>query len=94
MAYLSRVLEAAFTALDGLNKQAFLTELVRGPGQLSSNYTSFLNIIILIIISSIITIIILLCSHYYNIYWEREEPCPRRGRGEEGGGGWGWGGSK
>lgn len=30
MAYLSRVLEAAFTALEGLNKQAFLTELVRG----------------------------------------------------------------
>ncbi|CAK9177790.1 unnamed protein product [Ilex paraguariensis] len=27
VAYLSRVLEAAFTALDGLNKQAFLTEL-------------------------------------------------------------------
>lgn len=31
MAYLSRVLEAAFTALEGLNKQAFLTELVSGP---------------------------------------------------------------
>lgn len=29
VAYLSRVLEAAFTALEGLNKQAFLTELVR-----------------------------------------------------------------
>lgn len=28
VAYLSRVLEAAFTALEGLNKQAFLTELV------------------------------------------------------------------
>lgn len=28
MAYLSRVLESAFTALEGLNKQAFLTELV------------------------------------------------------------------
>ncbi|GKD20646.1 exocyst complex component SEC10B-like protein, partial [Tanacetum coccineum] len=27
VAYLSRVLEAAFTALEGLNKQAFLTEL-------------------------------------------------------------------
>lgn len=29
VAYLSRVLEAAFTALEGLNKQAFLTELVQ-----------------------------------------------------------------
>lgn len=29
IAYLSRVLEVAFTALEGLNKQAFLTELVR-----------------------------------------------------------------
>uniref|UniRef100_A0A6N2MD46 Exocyst complex component Sec10 n=1 Tax=Salix viminalis TaxID=40686 RepID=A0A6N2MD46_SALVM len=29
VAYLSRVLEAAFTALEGLNKQAFLTELWR-----------------------------------------------------------------
>jgi hypothetical protein len=28
VAYLSRVLESAFTALEGLNKQAFLTELV------------------------------------------------------------------
>lgn len=28
VAYSSRVLESAFTALDGLNKQAFLTELV------------------------------------------------------------------
>ncbi|KAI5432206.1 Exocyst complex component S10b, variant 2, partial [Lathyrus oleraceus] len=28
VAYLSRVLESAFTALEGLNKQAFLSELV------------------------------------------------------------------
>ncbi|KAL0334964.1 UNVERIFIED_CONTAM: Exocyst complex component SEC10b [Sesamum radiatum] len=28
VAYLSRALEAAFTSLEGLNKQAFLTELV------------------------------------------------------------------
>lgn len=28
VAYLSRVLESAFTALEGLNKQAFLAELV------------------------------------------------------------------
>ncbi|MFS7896735.1 putative exocyst complex component Sec10 [Helianthus anomalus] len=28
VAYLFRILEAAFTALEGLNKQAFLTELV------------------------------------------------------------------
>jgi hypothetical protein len=28
VAYLSRVLEVAFTALEGLNKQSFLTELV------------------------------------------------------------------
>ena len=27
--YLSRVLEPAFTSLEGLNKQAFLTELVQ-----------------------------------------------------------------
>jgi hypothetical protein len=28
VAYLSRVLEVAFSALEGLNKQSFLTELV------------------------------------------------------------------
>ncbi|KAE9460146.1 hypothetical protein C3L33_07928, partial [Rhododendron williamsianum] len=41
VAYLSRVLEAAFTALEGLNKQAFLTELVCGGLRLKRDITEY-----------------------------------------------------
>lgn len=45
MAYLSRVLESAFTALEGLNKQAFLTELVSSSFVVFHSYGSSFAVI-------------------------------------------------